>query len=215
MNHYKDFLRAHLPPGAFTDDPASAFDHLLTAYGAALDTVAAEGGELVAEAMPDTARELLPTWELSYGITPDTSRPSAERITLLTARIKARGGLSRQYFIDLAAALGYTVTIEEFVPFMAGWGRCGDTIYDPLVVNVWHVKVHINAVWQDFEAGISHCGDRLGTFADDYYQYLFSKRFTCGISRSGDPLAWYSDSTLETFFNELKPAHTYVFFTYA
>lgn len=210
---YKDFLSAHLPPGAF-DTYGGGLGRLLAALAPALDAAHAEADELLREAQADTANELLPAWEISYGIVPDASIPFPARVTLLLTRIRARGGLSRQYFIDLAAALGYVATIGEFVPFMAGWGRCGDTVYVPEVVNVWNVKIHIDAVWQNFEAGIGRCGGRLGTYADDYYQYLFSKRFTCGVSRCGDPLASYSNSALEMYFNELKPAHTYVFFTY-
>lgn len=187
MNNYKDFLRAHLPPGAFSDDPASALDQLLTASGAALDTVAAEGGELALEAMPDTARELFPAWELSYGIEPYPSITTSARAALLLTRNRARGGLSRQYFIDIAAALGYIITITEFVPFMAGWSRAGDTVYVPEVVNVWNVTTPGTSTWRMFEAG---------------------------VSRAGDPLGANIAALLETIFNELKPAHTFVFFTY-
>lgn len=187
MTGYKEFLQAHLPPGAF-DISAAGLGRLLAAQAPALDAANTEAGELPREAMPDTAAELLPLWEISYGIEPDATIPGPARVTLLLAHIRARGGLTRQYFIDLAAALGYAVAISEFVPFMAGWGRAGDTVYAPEVVAVWNAATTGAPLWRSFEAG---------------------------IGRAGDPLGGVVPNLLEKVFNELKPAHTFVFFTYA
>ena len=41
------------------------------------------------------------------------------------------GAPSRQYFIDVAAWLGYEITINEFAPFMAGISQVGDTREPP------------------------------------------------------------------------------------
>jgi uncharacterized protein YmfQ (DUF2313 family) len=186
MNGYADFLKAHLPPVAL-DTSASGLGRLISSLAPALDAANAEAAELLNEAAALAANELLPAWEVSYGIEADVYIPLPSRITLLLARIRARGGLSRQYFIDLAATLGYTITIGEFVPFMAGWGLCGATLYVGGVVNVWNVSTSQNPGWRTFEVG---------------------------VSRAGDCLAANISTLLETLFNELKPAHTFVFFTY-
>ena len=80
------------------------------------------------------------------------------------------GGQSRAYFEKLMTWLGYTVTVKEFAPFMAGVSRVGDTrptgaaneqfrwyIGPPEMRFYWSVEVgHASVIW--FRAGQSHCG---------------------------------------------------------
>jgi uncharacterized protein YmfQ (DUF2313 family) len=89
--------------------------------------------------------------------------------------------------LGLATALGYEVEIIEPVPFMAGWGAAGDEIFDPSVNYQWGLIIHNQPV------------------------YLF----LAGESAAGEPLSWWRPQTaLESLFVELKPAHTYVYFSY-
>ena len=184
---FKDLLKELLPPGAY-DPSAPNINAELGAIAAALERLQVSSADLFDDAFPDSCADCLPDWERAYGLHPDASAQTAARVQMLLAKIRARGGLSRQYFIDLAAALGFTVTINEFVPFMAGWGRCGDTLYDPAVVNIWEVAVQASARWITPRLGTFRCGDPLGTY--------------------------YSGTPMETLFIALKPAHTFVFFTY-
>ncbi|OGQ60734.1 MAG: hypothetical protein A3J24_06365 [Deltaproteobacteria bacterium RIFCSPLOWO2_02_FULL_53_8] len=103
--------------------------------------------------------------------------------------IRATGGMTRDYYIGLAAALGYAITIEEFMPFMAGWSEVGvDSLYTEDSVYVWQVNV-------------------LNSNTPEY-------RFEVGVSRAGDRLLYFSDVFFEALFNRLKPAHTAVVFAY-
>jgi hypothetical protein len=53
-----------------------------------------------------------------------------ERRAALLTRITMMGGQSREFFIALAAAIGYTIWITEYRPFMVGIDRVGDPHYD-------------------------------------------------------------------------------------
>ncbi|MDK4581531.1 phage tail protein, partial [Kingella kingae] len=52
----------------------------------------------------------------------------ANRLSDVLIKINAIGGLSIPYFIDLARAAGYTITIGEPQPFRAGINRTGDRL---------------------------------------------------------------------------------------
>jgi uncharacterized protein YmfQ (DUF2313 family) len=80
---------------------------------------------LQAESYPCGAVDLLPEWEVTVGL-PDACTvaywpvPIAQQQQLVCAKLAARGGQSRAYFIALAAAYGFTVTITEHRPWRLG-----------------------------------------------------------------------------------------------
>lgn len=86
------------------------------------------------ESDPRTTVELLPDWERAWGL-PDPCFPSAtgiaERQRMLVLVMTWLGGQSREYFTNLMEWLGYTITIKEFAPFMAGISQVGDTRRPP------------------------------------------------------------------------------------
>lgn len=117
---YKRWLLDAMPPGrAWARDPDSVQGRLLGAIAEELARVDAAAAAIATEAWPGTATEevLLDAWEAAAGL-PDpcvTSPPTleAERQAELVARLVGRGSPTPQFFIDLAAALGYAVTITE------------------------------------------------------------------------------------------------------
>ena len=137
---------------------------------------------------PDTCYELLADWERVYGLTPAIDASTGVRVAALLAKIRARGGLSRPFFISLAQTLGYDIEIEEPAGFMAGWSCAGEAVLDDDFGYVWIVNI-INA---DIPAYYFHAG-------------------SCG---AGDSLCDFGMDDIETMFRELKPAETLVFFTY-
>lgn len=144
-----------------------------------------------AESDPAQATEALPDWERAFGL-PDACTPAVTdmiaRRSALLARIAARGGQSRQYFIGVAATLGYAVTITEFRPFRVGVSAVGDPLYGDDWIFTWRVNV------PDANPVISE--------------------FSVGISAVGDPLRSWGSTTLECVLNRLKPARTSVIFSY-
>jgi len=183
MNH-KDVLKLLFPlelEGVFDDD--------IAIEGAVLDDFCARVDDLLAEMFPDTTVELIADWERVCGIVPNDDDSLQARRDRIIAKLRALGGLSRQYFIELAAALGHDIAITEYVPFMAGRGRCGDRLYIYEVIWCWLVTFAEPTTAYDFRAGESRCGERL-----------------CW---------WIPCEEVEAGIEDLKPAHTFVEFAYS
>lgn len=171
---YRAQLQALLPPGDAWPRTASAtLTKLLDALAQELARVDGRSEDLLREALPGAALELLTEWEALVGL-PDAC--SAELATTITerrqnvvSRLTERGGCSRAWFIAFAAKLGYTVEIDEFRPFVTGLSRCGDVLNGGHSVrHTWRVRVS-GARYTPFRTGASQCGDLLGkiTRAED------------------------------------------------
>lgn len=72
---------------------------------------------------PLFAQALLADWERVTGLSPGEHDTYQQRLAAVLAKLAETGGLSRAYFIRLAANLGYTITIEEPDVFRAGVNR--------------------------------------------------------------------------------------------
>lgn len=164
------------------------FEKDIELEGEYLDNAQSRAEQLMEEMFPDAAYELLRDWERVCGLVPGADDPMLLRRDKVIKKLRELGGLSRAYFINLASSLGYTITIEELRPFMAGWGRAGDTLYIYESIWIWRVKVSGQALYY-FRAGQSAAGERL--------------------------LWWPAQSALEDVLKDLKPAHTYVIFDYS
>lgn len=183
-------LQDLLPRGlAWNREENSDFTRLLLAIADELCRVNDRAVALLKEFDVREAEELISDWESLLGL-PDECSPPA---TTLEARqneahlkLTSLGSLSRQFYIDLAARLGYTITISEYREFKAGISRAGDPLTNGDWVYAWLVS----------------SPESLSIF------------FRSGVNRAGDPLAIYSDGVLECAINKRKPAHTIVLFSY-
>lgn len=189
---YRAELEALSPPGsALPQDQDSSWAALLQALADEMGRVDSRVDDLVDEADPRSALEMIPDYERVCGL-PDGCTGDAttlqERRNRVVATLTAVGGQSRAYFQGLSEALGYSVTIEEYRPFICGSSRCGDTLGGaPQHRHYWRVRVHGPRVTL-FRCGASRCGDRLGSIA----------------------LA----EDLECLLTRLAPAHTELIFAY-
>jgi len=187
MSGHAELLTLLLPkPYEATDKVLAAS---LAAEGAALDQAHASA-QVVAEGISPAGADglFLADWERVYGL-PDTcaggyAQTQAERIAAVLSKMRQRGGLSRSYFVSLAKALGYEITIEEYDVFTCESG-CDQPIYDEPWRFVWTVRGPAVTV----------------------------REFTCQ-SACDDPLSSWGNELLECVINRLKPAHTYVIFAY-
>jgi len=178
-----------LPSGsAWVAETGSVLRGLLHAGAEMLADVHRRATDLLDEADPRTAFELLPEWEKEVGL-PGKCSASAdtirERQAMVHAKWISRGGQSRPYFINLAKALGYVITITEFTPF-----TCEDTCEDAVTDEGWVF------VWQTNAAATTIINS------------------TCESSCE-DPLRDWGNTILECVITEDKPAHTQVIFTYS
>jgi uncharacterized protein YmfQ (DUF2313 family) len=190
---YLQQLQALLPLGfAWLRRGEARLTRLLAAWAEELARLDARAARIVSESIPSDTLEMLPDWERVAGLPDDCggelATTVAERRANLVVQLTRQGGATPAFFVSLAATLGYTVTIDEFRPFIAGLSRAGDALWGAAAVRYqWRVIVH-GARLTNFRTGASQCGDRL-----------------LKITHAED---------LECLLNRLKPAHTRLVFAY-
>ncbi len=189
-----DFLAAAqdlLPRGhAWPRDPGAT----LTLYWQAVsDQLAAMHGRalrlLEVESDPANTDEALADWERAFGLPDPCSGPAPtvqQRRAELVARLTASGGSSIAYFVGVAAALGYTITIEEFQPAVADGLVADGPAYSDDWAHAWLVRAPETTV-TEFVAD--------GSYADE-------------------PLATWGNQTLECVLTRIRPGHTVLIFAY-
>jgi uncharacterized protein YmfQ (DUF2313 family) len=186
------------------------------------------------ESDPRTTIELLPDWERNWGLPDpcyDAPLTIAERQLALLMRMTMMGAQSRKFFIDVAAMIGYTITITEYRTFVVGIDRVGDArVYgaagapDPIMRNDWG-----NPIMD--ENGDAFVED--GELSEWPYYGLGpdTNRFYWTVQVSGAKLIWFRCSSgqcgvnphlvigladdLECLLNRWKPAHTQIIFDYS
>lgn len=186
MAGHSELLALLLPPLSYAPT-GTALRAELSAEGKALDAALTNADRTQGAITPFFAEQLLPDWERVCGITPPQGATYQQRLQVVQVKLAETGGLSIPYFTKLAASLGYVITIVELQPFRAGVNRAGDPLWVEDILWVWQVVVASQSRSYQFHAGLSAAGERLMTF--------------------GDPV-------IEAVFNELKPAHTFVYFAY-
>lgn len=179
-NEHRDALRLLIPLEMEGD-----FEADLEVEGEALDELEGLVEQMLLEMSPATAEGLIADWERTCGITTDEEDTFERRQARVIAALRQVGGLSRQYYTDLAASLGHTIEIENYFPFVAGYGVAGEQVAAD------------DIQWQVTIRGLSQSG---------YY-------FRAGHSRAGERLGYNSDS-LEALFEALHPAHVKFIYEY-
>lgn len=183
-------LQALLPQGAAWPREAEAtLTKLLAALAEELARVDARAEDLLDEADPRTAYELLADWERVAGL-PDPcvtdTQSTDQRRAVLVARLAHLGGQSAAYFINIAVALGYPgATVSEFRP-----ATCNDDCNDAIGTEDWRFAWRLNLP-QAAAVFVATCNS------------------TCN-----DALQGWGNTALECVVNRVKPAHTTVLFAY-
>ena len=185
-----------LPPGvAWPRDPQSTLGKLIGAAADELARLDGRLGDLLDEADPSTALEMLSDWETTCGL-PDGCASGlagtlAERQQAVVDHLTLPRGQSRAYFIALAASLGRIITIDEFEAWRCGKARCGQTRLAPASIrHRWRI-------------GGLETGAR--------------GRWRCGLARCGRTnLGWFDrDTELECRLGKEKPAQSTLIVSYA
>jgi len=180
---YEDQAYKLLPPGPAWSTP----DPILQALADAMARVHNRALDLIEEADVRTTDELMADWERVLGL-PDPcvvgEQSTPERYAAMLAKLTSIGGQSREYFINMAAALGFTITITEFHEHTVD-----DDVDYPLYGANWQFAWQINAQQNSvFELTVNDTVD--------------------------DPLASWSNAPLECSLTQYKPAHTTIIFAY-
>ncbi|WP_157951599.1 putative phage tail protein [Agrobacterium pusense] len=130
--------------------------------------------------------EMLPDWEIEYGL-PDPcgydDESIAGRLRALEAKLMSVASVTPGDFIRLAASYGFTITIEEPAVFECGFSECGGehTVGDARQETYWVVHIENLAV-DYFTCGESECG------YDPLFSLGGSERLLC-LLRQNAP-AW-------------------------
>jgi uncharacterized protein YmfQ (DUF2313 family) len=187
------------------------------------------------ESDPRTTLELLPDWERNWGL-PDPCWSEAQTIGQrqqeLVLRMTMIGGQSRQFFIDTAAHLGYSITISEYRPFMVGMDRCGDSRVYGDGTNPMFSDTFVRGYLPVYNTN----GERIAQGElSEYPNYGLGpdiNRFYWQVHVHLAPLTWFRvgggggqcgvdphlrigfANDLECILNRWKPAHTQIIFDY-
>lgn len=170
-------------------DPDSVMSQAVNCLSPTFARHTLSDNNLLIDAFPATAVELLTEWEETLGL-PDpcagVSPTLQQRQGQVVARLTNGGGQSIPFFINYAGMLGYTVTVQEFAPFRCGQSRCGMPTGTQDWFFTWQVNAPLNTV--------------------TYFQV--------GQSAAGQALASWGNAVLQCELTAIKPAHTYLNFGY-
>jgi len=166
MTH-AEFLRRLLPPQAYDETgPVTNVEWL--ASGKVFDDVQTYVAAFLRETDPRSVLLTLEDWERVYGL-PDPCFPLGQtfeqRVLALAAKVVDGGGLSRDYYIAQAAALGYPgATIEEFDAVTLGetWRF------------VWRMNLPIQTSVVTMTCG-SECDDQLRSWGNEVLECVINR----------------------------------------
>jgi uncharacterized protein YmfQ (DUF2313 family) len=184
------------------------------------------------ESDPRITVELLPDWERNWGLPdPCYEAPQSvyERQNELVRRMTIVGAQSREFFISLAASIGYTITISEYRPFFIAMDCCGDgRVYGVVTSgqpmrNQWHQKILAPNGVDDVAQGQLSAYPNYGLGLAARYSWTVHVGlaklvwFRCASGQCGiDPhLRIGIADDLECLLNRWKPGHTQIVFDYS
>lgn len=193
---------------------------------------------LEVESDPRLTIQMLPDWERNWGL-PDECYTAPlsvdERQRALVQRMTIEGAQSRQFFIDVAAYIGYTITITEYRPFFVAMDGCGDCRTIGKNTTDFHITTDTPLRNQWGQLIVDPGGNPLalgemsawpnyglGPLANRYYWQVHVSTaklvwFRCASGQCGvDPhLRIGLADDLECLLNRWKPGHTQIIFDYS
>ncbi len=193
LEQYKNMIQNLLPVGlAWPREKETNMEGFLFAIAGEPNRVDCRIQDMLRESYPLTASELLTDWETTTGLPEECEGLGStiqRRREAVDQKLSTTGGQSPGFYIDVAARLGYEITItdqNDGSPFRVGENAAGDALGGEDWAHTWIVNA-----------------------PEETIQY-----FRSGQSAAGEPLANWGNELLECVLNRLKPAHTIVIFTY-
>lgn len=188
VTSYQNALLALLPRGvAWSKDTDSELGKLMAGIAEEFARIDERAQALLDESLPSRASETFEEWESEYGLPDPCSGIDPtfqERLTALLQTYKMQGGQSRAFFIEVAALMGYDITVSEY-----GQRLYGDYYGDLYGGEDWVY------VWQVNAAQVNFNEMRYG-------------------NKWGSLYRTWSNARLECVFNRLKHAHMKIIFSY-
>lgn len=198
---YRDLLLSLLPKGKiWPDDPNSTLAKYLYGMAEEYYRIESRGEDLYEEKDVTTAEELLDEHEIDFGL-PDAgdviADNTAKRRQELQSVLLRVGQQFSQYFIDIASALGYDITIEEFMPFWAGVGQSGDSVGVQNNIFIWRVLIDITSVTYYSEVNLTKLINKIKKSQPAHTLVLFEftgPAFSRGFTKGFDSIPHYDNS---------------------
>ncbi|HEM7839791.1 TPA: DUF2313 domain-containing protein [Burkholderia multivorans] len=186
---YLRALQALLPRGrVWPRDPDATQTKVLSGFTPVFERLTVRANYLLVDAFPASTYELLPEWESTLGL-PDPCAGEAptteQRVAQVVGRLVATGGQSIAYYTAVAKAIGYAITIEQFVP-----SQFGEAFGMPFGGDDWAFAWQVNA--PTFTINSMTFGGSFGT-----------------------PFATWGNNVLQCELQRIAPAHTILNFSYS
>lgn len=204
---YLAMLQALLPLGlAWSRSPEGNLTKALHASAEELARLDASAHLLVEEVNPTTTNNALDDWERVLAL-PDACLPAGttfqERKDAVLAKLNDIGRQDLAYWYELAASLGYEVTIEEHWPFCCGIHECADfSGCDEMAEQAAYPMARLGNEEIRYWLNVIVHGDSLILFR-------------CGESECGELLMdWRGAETLECLMRRDMEAHVVLTFKY-
>lgn len=208
LEKYKQLLVNLLPRGKLWQPKEQPiFKKLLDSFAAELCRVEERGRDLLREADPRQALELLEDFERLLGL-PDECSPEGpslqERRDQILRSLTNVGGLSKEFYEFIGLQLGFVITVENRVNFIVGRGTVGQPLSN-----------YFNRTFV--------VGDTVGTQLKEIgWRYYFNVEMPATAANIfvvgdtvGNPLVEFSNPLIECTMRKLKPAHSAVTFTFS
>jgi len=191
--NYLRLLQSLLPGGAaWNRDEDSTLTEFLLGVAEELARVDGRSADLAQERDTRYTSELLEDHESDLGLPDECSEEGQtipERRSSVHTRLISLGGQNPAYFIELAATLGWTITITEYTPFWCGVHGAGDPCGDQKNIFYWKVTI---------------------TYGSGDVIY-----FMAGSGAAGDPLSYIPGTDpLICILRKYKPGHTILTFDF-
>jgi len=149
LGDYVAAIQSLMPRGrAWPRDADATITSVIGGLAQTFERSNGSAAQLLVDAFPATAYELLGEWESTLGLPSRfAAAPTAvaDRQAQVVAALTDTGGQSVAYFMELAAKLGYQISITHFKPFSVR-EPVSKPIYGKAWAHAWQINVSLNTV---------------------------------------------------------------------
>jgi len=205
---YRDLLKSLLPKGKIWNLNNDSFlVMLLNGIGEEFSRIDERGYDLFDEKDTRTTEELLTEHEEDFNL-PDEgdsiSNFTEVRRDELQAMLLKVGNQNKEYFEEIADALGYDIQVDQFQPFWAGFSTAGSECGDQENLFFWKIQIKIESVTESFEVNLMKLINKISKNKPGHTIVLFDFygiEYGRGFDRAFSRCPHYDNSFIEQDFS--------------
>lgn len=205
---YQKLLQSLMPKGAFwTRDPNSNLANIWLAVAQEYKRIDDRSLDLITERQVQLTTELVTEHEEDYGLPEKGDKLGdtlADRRSDLYSSMLRVGQQNEEYFEEIAEALGYTIEIEEYQPFWAGYNGVNSGVGNQTILFYWTVLIDATLITESKDVNINKLMVKIKevnpahtTVLFEWYNVEFGRGFSSAFSRKPS----YDNSWLDGQFN--------------